>query len=449
MSMGACAFNDDDAFVVRSPLMLKLLALVRKVASSSAAVLITGETGVGKEFIAQSIHRHSLRARHPWVDINCAALPEHLVESELFGYEKGAFSGADSSKPGLFELANKGTLFLDEIGDLDPKIQVKLLRVLDGAPFFRLGGKQKVSTTARIVAATNHSLEDAVQAGTFRRDLFHRLAQFQLQVPPLRERLEEILPLVEHFLAAEKLTLTVSPAAAEILQAYSWPGNVRELRNVVLQASARAENGEIGPDDLPAELLETADRPETSASAPDISGLDAVERQAIRRALERTGGHQGMAAEQLGISRRTLSRKLRSYRQEDGQPGDFPRLGVLSPEQQTSYRTTVQVPVEVRTSAGIAIPAVSVNLSEGGMQVAGIDSPLRVAGTVNLSFAIPGGPAIQARGRTVWAEPAGRIGIQFLDMQHGERDALRAWLQRLQADEGWAPPDKDSDPAYN
>jgi transcriptional regulator with GAF, ATPase, and Fis domain len=163
-------------------------------------VLITGETGSGKELAACAIHEYSYRHSKPWIDINCAALPEHLVESELFGYEKGAFSGADSSKPGLFELADKGTLFLDEIGELPSHIQVKLLRVLDSAPYYRLGGHRKITVDVRIVAATNQDLEVAVQEGRFRKDLFHRLSQFQLRVPPLRERPEDIVVLAEHFL---------------------------------------------------------------------------------------------------------------------------------------------------------------------------------------------------------------------------------------------------------
>src|SRR6266540_577938 len=170
--------------VVRSKSMLDLLALAERVARMNVAVLITGETGSGKELIARAVHHYSLRHSKPWVDVNCAALPEHLVESELFGYEKGAFSGADATKQGLFELANQGTLFLDEIGELDPKLQVKLLRVLDGAPYYRLGGHRKITVDVRIVAATNLNLELAVQEGRFRRDLFHRLSQFQLRVPP-------------------------------------------------------------------------------------------------------------------------------------------------------------------------------------------------------------------------------------------------------------------------
>ncbi len=181
-------------FVIASPVMHKFMGMVDRVAGHTETVLITGETGTGKELVARTIHDSSYRCRNPLIDINCAALPEHLVESELFGYEKGAFSGADSSKPGLFELADKSTIFLDEIGELQPHIQVKLLRVLDGAPYYRLGGHRKITVNVRVVAATNQDLEVAVKEGRFRKDLFHRLSQFQLRVPPLRERPEDITP---------------------------------------------------------------------------------------------------------------------------------------------------------------------------------------------------------------------------------------------------------------
>src|SRR5437868_3501160 len=180
--------------------MRELMSLVQRAAKSNATALITGETGTGKEVIARALHHYSLRSTKPWVDVNCAALPEHLVESELFGYEKGAFSGADSLKPGLFELANTGTLFLDEIGELDNKMQVKLLRVLDGTPYYRLGGVRKTVVDVRILAATNQNLEEAVRSGKFRSDLFHRLSQIQLIVPPLRTRPEDVVALAEFFL---------------------------------------------------------------------------------------------------------------------------------------------------------------------------------------------------------------------------------------------------------
>ncbi len=186
--------------VIASQPMQSLMQLVIKIAQTNATVLITGESGSGKELVARAVHHYSLRCTKPWVDLNCGALPEHLIESELFGYEKGAFSGADSMKPGLFEAASSGTLFLDEIGELDIKTQVKLLRVLDGVPYYRLGGTKKVTVDVRVVAATNVNLEEAIQGGRFRADLFHRLSPIQVRVPPLRERVEDIGPLAGFFL---------------------------------------------------------------------------------------------------------------------------------------------------------------------------------------------------------------------------------------------------------
>src|SRR6202167_2951315 len=200
------------AFIVASGTMQRFMAMVERVAGHTETVLITGETGTGKELIACSVHEFSYRNGKPWIDINCAALPEHLVESELFGYEKGAFSGADTPKPGLFELAHHGTLFLDEIGELEPKMQVKLLRVLDGVPYYRLGGTKKVTVDVRVVAATNRDLEEGVAEGRFRNDLYHRLSQITLKVPPLRARVEDIAPLARYFLAQHDPELRFSDA---------------------------------------------------------------------------------------------------------------------------------------------------------------------------------------------------------------------------------------------
>ncbi len=205
--------------IVSGPAMLQLVELVERIAQTNAAVLITGESGSGKELIARAVHHYSLRCVKPWVDVSCAALPEHLVESELFGYEKGAFSGADSAKPGLFELANHGTLFLDEIGELEPRMQVKLLRVLDGVAYYRLGGVRKVTVDVRVVAATNQDLEDMVESGRFRGDLYHRLAQICLRVPPLRERAEDIVPLAEYFLEQANPRQSFSSEALAALRA--------------------------------------------------------------------------------------------------------------------------------------------------------------------------------------------------------------------------------------
>src|SRR5256885_8029157 len=236
---------DDTQFILASPVMHKFMELVDRVAGQSETVLITGETGTGKELIARTIHESSHRRSRPWVDINCAALPENLVESELFGYEKGAFSGADGSKPGLFELADKGTLFLDEIGELQLQTQVKLLRVLDGQPFYRLGGHRKIKVDVRIVAASNQNLEAAVKEGRFRQDLFHRLGQFQLRVPPLRERPEDIVALAEHFLRLKAPQKNFSPQAISALLSHAWPGNIRELRNLVAKVAMESFTPDI------------------------------------------------------------------------------------------------------------------------------------------------------------------------------------------------------------
>jgi DNA-binding NtrC family response regulator len=290
--------------VIASPAMQRLMQTVERIAPSSASVLVTGESGSGKEVIARAMHHYSLRATRPWVDLSCAALPEHLIESELFGYEKGAFSGADNLKAGLFELAHQGTLFLDEIGELDPRMQVKLLRVLDGVPYYRLGGTRKVTSDVRIVAATNRGLEQAVAQGTFRGDLYHRLSQIILEVPPLRERVEDIAPIARHFLAQHDPRLTLSDDAVKALEAHSWPGNIRELRNVVIKAAVLALDPEVR-----AANLSLPNAPQKAAA----TNLDGVEKQTIMDVLARTGGHQQKAAALLGISRRTLSRKLRAY----------------------------------------------------------------------------------------------------------------------------------------
>src|SRR5271170_8004202 len=303
---------DGIQFILASPVMHKFMAMVDRIAGHTETVLVTGETGTGKELIARSVHESSHRRSRPWIDINCAALPENLVESELFGYEKGAFSGADASKPGLFELADKGTLFLDEIGELQLHTQVKLLRVLDGQAFYRLGGHRKIKVDVRIVAATNQDLEAAVKEGRFRQDLFHRLGQFQLRVPPLRERPEDIVALAEHFLGLKAPGKNFSNQAISALLSHSWPGNIRELRNLVAKMAMESSSSEIDFSKLTAALTGEPAALRQTASMP-VGNLDSMEEQMIIKALERTGGHRTMAAEQLGISRRTLSRKLKEY----------------------------------------------------------------------------------------------------------------------------------------
>ncbi len=295
--------------VIVSRAMTDLMTLVERVAMSNASVLVTGESGTGKELVARALHQGSMRASRPWVDVNCGALPEHLMESELFGHEKGAFSGADTAKQGLFELANSGTLFLDEIGELEPRMQVKLLRVLDGTPYYRLGGVRKVSVDVRIVAATNQSLEDMVDKGKFRGDLFHRLTQVCLQIPPLRDRGDDIGPLADFFLRQLNPRLELADSAYHKLLQYSWPGNIRELRNIITKATIVVSGDQIRGEHIQFPLRGTQASREPSVD----KNLDRMEESMILRVLEQTGGHQLRAAAILGISRRTLSRKLKSY----------------------------------------------------------------------------------------------------------------------------------------
>ena len=333
-----------------APMLNNAVRVAMQVAPTEMSVLITGESGSGKELVARSIHHYSQRSSKPWVDLSCAALPEHLVESELFGYEKGAFSGADSTKPGLFEMADKGTLFLDEIGELDLKLQAKLLRVLDGSGYFRLGGTKKIIVNVRIVCATNRDLEQMVREGKFREDLYHRLAQFHLVVPPLRQRVDDIIPIARLFLKQHSGDLHFMQDAENALRSYSWPGNVRELRNVVMKCSVMAMDDAIHALDLPEKLQDSyaslppgqndlkrlfmavngreydfpeaniqpveVEEDEDSRESPRGGILEGMERHLIQKILNQTGGHQERAAQLLGISRRTLSRKLKVYGEE-------------------------------------------------------------------------------------------------------------------------------------
>jgi len=300
--------------IVSSPRMSELLKTVRRAAQTSATVLITGESGSGKEVVARAIHHYSPRQQRPWVDFSCAALPEHLVESELFGYEKGAFSGAEALKPGLFELAQTGSLLLDEVGELNERLQVKLLRVLDGAPYYRLGGTKKISVDARIIAATNRDLNVAMTAGTFRTDLYHRLNQIQIAVPPLRERVEDIGPLAYFFLRQQNSALQLSARALQAMFAYQWPGNVRELRNAILKASIQCRDEVIDLTDLPESVrTRLAVLPANASDALEAGTLENMEKQLILQMMSATNGNQKRVAGLLGISGRTLSRKLKLY----------------------------------------------------------------------------------------------------------------------------------------
>ena len=430
---------NDTPFLIASPLMHKFMAMVDRVAGHREIVLITGETGSGKELIAHSVHDDSPRKDQPWVDINCAALPEHLVESELFGYEKGAFSGADSSKPGLFELADHGTLFLDEIGELDLKLQVKLLRVLDGVTYYRLGGHRKITVDVRIVAATNQDLEAAVEEGRFRRDLFHRLSQFQLRVPPLRERPEDVMALAQHFLALKDNKLTLSSDALSALACYSWPGNVRELRNLMAKLAMGASSGEITADDLLAEI--SVSRQRKSETILPTTDLEGMEEQMIIRALENTGGHRGLAAEQLGISRRTLSRKLREYHITCPEGDRGRSLGTLGGDQQKFFRAKTEILVSLKNGEGDEASVTAVNLSIGGLGVDGLTDTQRFGGLLDCSFLLPDSETlIQAKVRVVWADASGRAGIRFIVLEPALCQEIHHWTARKMKEEGWELP---------
>jgi PAS domain S-box-containing protein len=428
---------DDTEFILASPAMHNFMGLVDRVASHSETVLITGETGTGKELIARTIHESSHRRSRPWVDINCAALPENLVESELFGYEKGAFSGAESSKPGLFELADKGTLFLDEIGELQLQTQVKLLRVLDGQPFYRLGGNRKIKVDVRIVAATNQDLEAAVREGRFRQDLFHRLGQFQLHVPPLRERPEDIVALAEHFLRLKAPKKNFTEQAISALLAHSWPGNIRELRNLVVRMAMESSGSEIDFSRLTAALTGEPSAIRQTASMP-ISNLDSMEEQMIIKALERTGGQRTLAAEQLGISRRTLSRKLKEYNINFAPGESMASLSFISNEQQKFFRARVEIPVTIRNSRGDELEAQGINLSTGGMGLDGLKEPLRFAGLLDVNFVLPDSNVqFQAKARLMWVGDEGRVGIRFAVIEPALFEQLQHWTNRKMKEEGW------------
>jgi two-component system nitrogen regulation response regulator GlnG len=318
-----------------SPAFQNVLRMIGRLSASDVPVLITGETGTGKELVARALHEHSPRARAPFVAINTAAIPEDLLESELFGHEKGAFTGAEGRRPGRFEQAEGGTLFLDEIGDMPLKLQTRLLRVLAEGEYYRLGGHDLIRADVRVITATHHDLEALVRRQRFRADLYHRLKVIELEVPPLRDRPDDIEPLVRHFLrqAAEAFNLPARRIDAELLEhlgTLSWPGNVRELRHLCQSLAALAPGEVIGLDDLPADYREAApsgDRPPsqwTEALAGDLrrrlAGDDNQLHERYRRAFESVlahttveacRGNQSEAARRLGISRNTLARMLK------------------------------------------------------------------------------------------------------------------------------------------
>jgi DNA-binding NtrC family response regulator len=287
-----------------------------RAAASDATILLRGESGTGKEVVARAVHAASKRKNGPFVAVNCAALGADLLESELFGHEKGAFTGAVRSKPGRLELATGGTLFLDEIGELAPAIQAKLLRVLQEREFERVGGTRSIRADARIVAATNRDLAAEVGRGAFREDLYYRLNVVSIRLPPLRDRKEDIGPLLDHFLRrfaadAGRQSLRFGDAARSMLAAHAWPGNVRELANVVERAVVLTTENEIGPEMLPEEIIEGAAPAASSARGYHEAVIDA-KRAIIREALAQTGGHQTKAAELLGLTQPYLARLIKN-----------------------------------------------------------------------------------------------------------------------------------------
>jgi DNA-binding NtrC family response regulator len=314
--------------IAESRHMKDVLRLVQRVAPSDTSVLITGESGTGKELVAQAIHRMSKRRSKAFIDLNCAAFQDTLLESELFGYEAGAFSGARTRKLGLFELANGGTLFLDEIMEMPAQLQSKLLRALETRSFFRVGGVKKVDVDVRLIAATNREPERALAEGAFRADLMYRINSFEIKIQPLRERREDIEPLARHLLekvAGPSMPELTQPVI-EALEAFDWSGNVRHLRNCLERAALLCDNGQITLKELPPEVVYRTEKPNISVSYnsqapngtssfqnPAPTNLRDVERQQIVHALEKTGWHRGKTAEMLGISPSTLYRRLREY----------------------------------------------------------------------------------------------------------------------------------------
>ncbi len=299
-----------------SPAMAKLEQAIEKVARSPATVLIRGETGTGKELVAEALHQLSERAERPLIKVNCGALPENLAESELFGHERGAFTGAERSKPGRFELADGGSLFLDEIGELPPAMQVKLLRVLQDGIVDRIGATQSKQVDTRLIAATHRDLDEEVRAGRFREDLMYRLKVIELEIPPLRNRLEDVPPLLEYFLDKHAQRLgrprpQASPETATALMAREWPGNVRELENAVERAILLSDNETLTPADFQVDPIGTPAMETGSLKETAKTAAAGAERRLIRAALETTGHNVTHAARRLGLSRRGLQLKMK------------------------------------------------------------------------------------------------------------------------------------------
>ncbi|MEX1311206.1 MAG: sigma-54 dependent transcriptional regulator [Candidatus Sulfomarinibacteraceae bacterium] len=312
-----------------SAAMRHVYSQIEKVLSSDITIFISGESGTGKELAAKAIHYGSLRSDEPFIDVNCAAIPEGLQESELFGHEKGAFTGALATHPGKFEQAAGGTIFLDEVGEMSPSAQARLLRVLQERCLQRVGGTKTIDLDVRVISASNRNLEQMVADGSFRQDLFYRLVVFPIELPPLRDRRDDIPLLVDHFIEkyardAGKRVTGIQPTAIAALKAHSWPGNVRELENVIHRSLLITDGPEITDADLPPGLGSTSGDGVGGSSAP-ISvamSLDELERAAIEKALKRHGGNLSDVARQLGIGRSTLYRKLEQYGLRDKKDGD-------------------------------------------------------------------------------------------------------------------------------
>ncbi len=319
-----------DTLISKHHKMIEMMGIARQVADSKATVLIQGESGTGKELVARAIHFHGERAGFPFVVVNSSAIPRELLESELFGHEKGAFTGAGKRKVGSFELAHGGTLFLDEIGEMPKELQVKILRAIEGHPFMRVGGTQDIDVDVRLITATNRDLKEAVAAGEFREDLYYRLHVVSIELPPLRERKEDIPLLISHFMEKHKKevknrTLSVSEKALQALESYSWPGNVRELENCILRAMLLARSSRVEVEDLPPEVRGKGEGPMASVPKDSTelkkakwqlkrSAENEVERAFLREALKRNKGNISKTALDVGMDRRQLQNLIRKHR---------------------------------------------------------------------------------------------------------------------------------------
>ncbi len=317
LERGLTPRDPGDWLVGTSREFLKLIELTTRVAASDSAVLITGETGAGKEMIAKLLHSRSPRGKRPFVVVECAALQEELLQSELFGHERGAFTGADRRKAGLFEVADGGTIFLDEIGEVSPATQVKLLRVLDTGTFRHVGGTEEIKVDVRVVTATNRDLERMVIKGLFREDLFYRLSTIILPLPPLRDRGKDVDLLAHHFIGLLNdrfgLAKTIGEEALDLLRRHDWPGNVRELLHAVERALVVCEGNQIKPEHLPRALRSPSQQTSRRFSDSALPTLAELEREHVERVLDSVDGHRGKAARILGISERNLYRKLKAY----------------------------------------------------------------------------------------------------------------------------------------